>query len=209
MQQQTPSPSQPSRRSKQTFSTKKLTTLAMMTAIALVLVLLVRFPIFPSAAFLKYDPMDIVMLLAGLFFGPAEGLGLVVVASVLQGVLLDSADGFVGILMHILSSGALVLTASLIYRRFHTKKGAAIALLCASLVMCVVMVGCNLYFTVKFYGVPMEALKAMLIPIIIPFNLIKAGVNSMITYFIYKSFSTRLKKRLFGETDPTRPANPQ
>lgn len=183
------------------LTTKKLTTLSMMAAIAIVLVLLVRFPIFPSAPFLKYDPMDIVMLLAGLFFGPMEGMLLVVGASVLQGIFLDSADGVVGIMMHIISSGALVLTASLIYQRVHTKQGAALALCMGTLAMTAVMSVANLFFTVHFYGVPLEVVKGLMFPVIIPFNAIKAGINSLITYLIYKGFSKGLKKRLFGITE--------
>ena len=44
-------------------------------------------------------------------------------------------------------------------------------------------------------GVPVEVVDGMLLPIILPFNLIKAGVNSIITFAIYKTVSRHLIHR--------------
>ena len=38
-------------------------------------------------------------------------------------------------------------------------------------------------------GAPREAVVQMLVPVIIPFNLVKSGVNSLITFVVYKSIS--------------------
>lgn len=40
-------------------NTRKLTTLAMLAALAIVLVALIHFPLVPAAPFLEYDPADI------------------------------------------------------------------------------------------------------------------------------------------------------
>ena len=55
--------------------------------------------------------------------------------------------------------------------------------------MTITMVIWNLIFTPLFMGTPIEAVIAMLIPVIIPFNLIKTGVNALITFIVYKSVS--------------------
>ena len=41
------------------MTTKKLTTLSVLTAFSIVLMLLIRFPIFPAAPYLEFEPMDI------------------------------------------------------------------------------------------------------------------------------------------------------
>ena len=52
--------------------------------------------------------------------------------------------------------------------------------------MTALMVPLNLYFTVHYNGMPAEAVKAMIWPIIIPFNLCKGGINSVVTFLLYK-----------------------
>ena len=43
---------------------------------------------------------------------------------------------------------------------------------------------------------PVETVIGMLIPVIIPFNLIKAGVNAILTFVVYK-FVSRSVSALF------------
>ena len=51
-------------------STKKLTTIAILSAMAMVLNLLIQFPIVPVVSFLSYDPKDIIIVIAGFIYGP-------------------------------------------------------------------------------------------------------------------------------------------
>lgn len=39
----------------------------------------------------------------------------------------------------------------------------------------------------------METVLALMIPAIIPFNVLKAGINGVITFFLYKSISHLMK----------------
>ena len=73
-------------------NTKKLTVLAMLTALSAVLITLVHFPLFPAAAFLQYDPADVVFLIGAFAFGPLAGLVVTVIASAIQAFLLGG-DG--------------------------------------------------------------------------------------------------------------------
>ena len=50
-------------------STKKLTTIAILSAMAMVLNLLIQFPIVPAVSFLSYDPKDIIIVIAGFIYG--------------------------------------------------------------------------------------------------------------------------------------------
>ena len=102
--------------------------------------------------------------------------------------------GIIGFFMHVVSTGAFVLVSSLIYKKHKTKKVALIALLCGTIVMTVSMVAWNLIITPYFLGVPREAVMAMMLTVIVPFNLLKAGINSLITLFTYKSIAKFLHK---------------
>ena len=164
--------------------TRRLTAMAMLVAVSVILLYLVHFPIFPAASFLEYDPADIPILIGAFLFGPTAGLAITVAASVIQGVTVSAASGPIGIIMHIISTGSMVLVAGNIYRRMHTRKGAAIALAAGVVTMTAAMSVCNLIFTPIFMGAPIEAVLQMLVPIIIPFNLVKSGVNSIITFII-------------------------
>lgn len=169
------------------MSTKKLTTLSVLTAFSIVLMLIIRFPIFPAAPYLEFEPMDIPILIAGLAYGPVAGLTVTLVSSVLQGLTVSSAvGGWFGVLMHFIASGTFVTVASLIYRKNHSMKGAIVGLAVGTIAMAAIMVPANLVLTPAFYGTPVEVIKPLLLPVIIPFNLIKAGINGVVTFFIYK-----------------------
>ncbi|MBQ4100811.1 MAG: ECF transporter S component [Oscillospiraceae bacterium] len=179
-------------------NTKKLTTLAMLAAISIILVYLIHFPIFPSAAFLEYDPADIPIFIGTLMFGPWAGLILTVVASIIQGITVSAGSGVIGIIMHTLSTGSFVLVAGLIYSRKKTLPRAIVALAAGVLVMTTIMVLWNIIFTPIFMGAPRQVVLDMLFPVILPFNFIKAGVNGLITGVIYVSLSAILKKSKLG-----------
>ena len=175
--------------------TRKLTVMAMLVAISIVLVYLIHFPIFPAAAFLEYDPADIPILIGTFAYGPAAGLLLTVVTCVIQGVTVSAGSGAYGIIMHLIATSTIVLVAGNIYRKKHTRAGAAIALICGTICWGIVMVIANHFITPLFMGVPVEVVDAMLLPVILPFNLIKAGVNSLITFIIYKTVSRHIIHR--------------
>lgn len=174
-------------------SVNRLVKLGMLAALSLVLVYFIRFPIFPAAPYLEYDMADVPILIGTFLFGPWWGLMLTAAVSVLQWLLVSTGSGWVGAVMHFCATGANVLLAGLIYRRVHTLKGAIVALASGILVQTLMMIPLNLIFTVHFNGAPAEVVKAMLVPVIIPFNLIKAGINALITFLLYKSLGKLLR----------------
>ena len=169
--------------------TRKLVVMAMLVAVSVVLVWLIHFPIFPAAAFLEYDPADIPILIGAFAYGPWVGLLITVVAAVIQGFTVSAGSGLYGIIMHIIATGVLVLVAGSIYKIRHTRSGAIIALICGTVAMGLIMMVANHFITPVFMGAPTEVVDAMLLPVILPFNLIKAGINSLITFLVYKTVS--------------------
>lgn len=173
--------------------TLKIAKVSMLVAISVVLVYLVHFPIFPPVPFLEYDPADIPIFIGTFAFGPLSGLALAVITAVIQGLTVSSASGVYGIIMHILATGSFVLVAGLIYKGNKSRRKAVVALAAGVLIWTVVMVIANLIVTPLFMGVPVSVVKSLM-PYIVGFNLIKAGVNSVVTFFLYKRISAFLHK---------------
>jgi len=174
-------------------NTAKLAKMAMLVAISIVLVMIIHFPIFPMVAFLEYDPADIPILIGTFAFGPAAGVLLTVVTSVLQGITVSAGSGLYGIIMHIIATTTLTLVAGTIYRRHKTKKTAIIGLVAGTLAMVVMMFFANLVVTPLFMGVP-RSVVIELMPFILAFNAVKAGINSIVTFVLYKRISPFLHR---------------
>lgn len=175
-------------------NTRKLTTIAILTALSVCFVALIHFPIFPAVAFLEYDPADIPILICGFAFGPVAGLAVTLIASFIQGFTVSAQSGIYGIIMHIIATGTFVLVAGFLYQKHKTKKSALIALLCGVVAWGLIMMPANLIITPIFTGMPVEAIRGILLPIILPFNLIKAGINAVVTFLVYKSVSPLLHR---------------
>lgn len=174
------------------ISTAKLAKLAMMVAISCVLVLLIRIQ-FPPAPFLEYDPADIPIYITTFAFGPGAGLVVTFVVSVIQAFALGGA-GVYGFLMHMLATGMFVLVAGFMYRRKKTKKEAVMALAAGVIVTVAAMCVFNYFVTPLYMGVPTATVVAMIPTVIIPFNILKSGINAVITFLVYKRISGFLHK---------------
>lgn len=171
----------------------KLAKMAMLVAISIVLVMLIHFPIFPAVFFLEYDPADIPILIGTFAFGPLAGIILTVVTSVIQGLTVSAASGAYGILMHILATTALVSVSGLVYKKHKSKKSAIIGLALGTVAMTVVMFFANMIITPLFTGMPLAGVMGLM-PFILLFNVVKAGINSVVTFLLYKRISPFLHK---------------
>lgn len=163
----------------------KTVELAMLAALSVVLMLVVRFPLIPTASFLEYDMGDVPVLIATFLFGSLPGFAVLVIESLIQAITVSSSSGWVGFVMHVCSSGVFLLAAGLIYKKIKSVKGLIFGLAVGSIVMTLIMIPLNLIFTVHFLGTPREAVISMLIPAIIPFNLFKAVINSVVSAITY------------------------
>lgn len=173
---------------------KKIAVAGLMSALSLVLIAVIRIPIIPSAPWLVLDGGDIPILMSGFLLGPWWGLLVTVVASLIQ-ALVFSSDGIIGGLMHILASGAFVVVSGLIYQKWKTFKGALVGLLVGGLTMVAVVIPANIYITPLLYTNMTPEMVLPLIPTaILPFNAIKAAVNTVLVLLIYKPISRALKK---------------
>ena len=176
-----------------TFTTRKLVFMSLLAAVSVLLVYLIHFPIIPGLSFLEYDPADIAILIGTFLFGTGSGLLLTLVVSVLQGLTVSAQSGWIGILMHIIATGSMVLVAGAIYNKNRTLKRAVVALVAGTLTMTVVMAAWNVLITPLYMGVTRNEVISMLMTGFVHFNLAQAGINSVVTFLVYKPIS-----RLYG-----------
>lgn len=169
------------------LSTSVIARLAMMTAISVVLLLIVRIP-FPPAPFLVYDPADVPIYITAFAFGPAAGLAVTFVVCFLQAFVLGG-DGLYGFLMHFVATGLVAVIIGMLYKKEKTKKRAISALISGVILTTILMCIMNLLVTPAYMGAPLSTVVAMIPTVIIPFNLLKAGLNSLLTFLLYKRIS--------------------
>ena len=174
------------------MTTAKLAKLAMMTAVSIVLLLIVRIP-WPTAPFLEYDPADLPIYITAFAFGPYEGLIVTLIVCLIQAFGLGGS-GIYGFIMHFVATGIVAVIIGTMYKRNKTKKTAKRALVTGVIVTTLVMCIMNILVTPAFMGAPRSAVIAMIPTVIIPFNLVKAGVNSLLTFILYKRVSGLLHR---------------
>ncbi len=170
--------------------TKKLTVIAMLCAISYVVMLVGRIPM---VMFLKYDPKDIIITIGGFMLGPWVAAVISVIVSLVE-MATVSGTGFYGLLMNIVSTCSFACAASLIYHKKRTLTGAVIGLVLACFVMTGVMLLWNYYITPLYLQMPQSAVAAMLVPVFLPFNLIKGALNAAGTMLFYKPIITGLRQ---------------
>lgn len=170
-----------------------LAQMGMLAAVAVVLVIFVHFPIIPTVSFIEYDMADVPVLIGALMYGPISGLAILLVVSLVQAFMLGG-NGWVGLVMHFVASGAMVVLASVIYRRKPSLKSLIIGLACGAASMTLLMIPMNLIFTVNFFGVPYDAVLALMLPGIVPMNLIKSVVNCILAGGLFTLIGPFLRK---------------
>lgn len=165
-----------------------------------------------TPGFLKLDISELPVLLGTFAFGPLAGVAIELVKNLLHFAIRTSTGG-VGELANLIIGSALLVPAGLIYSRKKNKTHALLGLLCGTLTMAAAGAAVNYWFLIPVYvsvmGFPLEAIIGMgtaVLPAInslgtlilygiVPFNLFKGIVVSVLTMLIYKRVSPLLHKR--------------
>ncbi len=179
---------------------KRLTAIAMFCALAYVCTLVIHLPV----QFLTLDVKDSLIVLCSLLFGPMAGAVIALLVPLLEFITISST-GVYGLIMNVLSSLTFSLVAGVIYRYKRTITGAVIGLVSAVCSVTAVMLLANLLITPHFMGAPREAVVALIVPLLLPFNLVKAILNAAIVLLLYKPLSQILKRIGFLKSSGNRP----
>ena len=170
----------------------------MLTALAFILTLLCRLSLFSAAPFLTYDPKDVIIVISGFLFGPLAALAVSVVVSLLEMTI--SQSGLIGMLMNVLATVGFACTASIIYKCKRTIGGAVLGLIVGCFTMTALMLLWNYLISPLYMGVSRDVVAQMLLPVFLPFNLIKAVINTALALLLYKPLVTALRKLRLVDT---------
>ncbi len=167
--------------------TKKITTMALLCALSYLVMFMSRFlpPLFSAFPFLKYDPKDAIIVIGGFLYGPMAAFVISLTVSIIEMVSV-SGTHIIGCIMNIASTCAFACTASVIYTKFRSLKGGSVGLLMGTVCAVSSMMILNYFLTPLYTGMPREAVAKLLIPAILPFNVIKCVLNSALVLLIYK-----------------------
>ncbi len=172
----------------------KLVLTAMMAALSVVFMFIVRFSLLPGAKFLEYDMGDIPVILSTLFLGTPAGAFVLVFVSLIQSLTVSAASSWQGFIMHVLSTGTYVIIIKLLTRKNDSRKRLLISVAVSTLALTAVMIPLNMIFTPLYLKVPLEAVMELMLPAIIPFNFLKGIINSLIIILLYRPLKDILTK---------------
>ena len=198
-------------KTKKVLTTKNLTMIAMLSAIAAVLMIFeIQLPFSPS--FVKFDFSDLPVMLGGFLIGPFAG-GIIAFMKILLHFLLNGTTSFfVGDLSNLLLTLSFVLPASFIYKQKKTKKtaiqGLLVSIICTSLLAIIFNLFLIFPLYLKVLNLKMVDLInmihvvnplvkdvfTMIVFSLLPFNLFKYSIVSMITMLSYKKLSILFKE---------------
>lgn len=201
------------RHTKTKFTTQTICFIGLFGALSMVLMLF-KLPLFFAPAFMKLDIAELPAVIGSFMFGPLAGFCIVVVKLVLKLFVSGTDSMYVGELSNLLLSSVYVLTASLLYGRRKTKRCALFSLCVSVVLTSILAVLSNTFFIFPaytvVYGMSMDSIISMagavnglvhdtftlMLFSVLPFNLVKYGVVSVITFFVYKKLHLFILKIL-------------
>lgn len=184
-------PSMTSTSARSRMNTKVMVSMAMLTGIAYIVMLASK--LMPSVMFLDFDFKDVIICIGGFTFGPMAAAIISILVAFIEMITI-STTGPIGFIMNALATCAFCCTASFIYKKMHTKKGAVLGLACGVVALTAVMLLWNYLITPLYMtGFSRADVAAMLPTLFLPFNLAKGGMNMAATLLIYPPVVTALR----------------
>ena len=175
------------------------------------ILMLIEIPLFFAPGFYKIDLSELPTLLCGFYLGPVGGVLAELLKILLKLLIKGTSTMFVGEFANFVVGCFFVLPAAILYHAKKTKKMSVVAMTVGTLCMTVFGSVFNaLYLVPKFaelFHMPLEtiigmgtAVNSMVVSLptlilfaVVPFNLIKGIVVSLLSFFLYK----RLERVLF------------
>ena len=196
---------------KKLSNTHYVTYVAIFAAIAGVLMLF-EIPLFFAPAFYKIDLSEIPILICTFYLGPVAGVLTEMIKVLIKLLLKGTTTAFVGDFANFAVGCSFILPASMIYHAKKSRKTALIGMIVGTLIMTVFGSLFNaVYLLPKFadlYGMPLDAIIGMGTAVnskitsvstlvmfaVVPFNLVKGVIDSLLTFILYKRISPILHK---------------
>lgn len=195
------------------FTATRMATIAIFAALSGILYLL-RIPLsFAFPSWLELNFSDIPALIGTFALGPISGCLIILVKIMIKLIINGTSTAFVGELADLLIGLALVIPAGVIYKKNRSIKGAVIALVASSLCSTALAIFANRFILIPFYAekMGMATLAGMMTVLfpdcteqnfynyylwisVLPFNLLRCLIASLVTFPIYKRISGVIKR---------------
>ena len=146
-----------------------------------------------KVSFLTFDAKDAVITIAAFLFGPLSGALISLIVAIIENISIGGT-GLWGLLMDFISTASFAVSASLIYKRHRTIRGAVVSLGVASVFTVAMMMLSNLLITPLYMGVDVATVKTLIPTLLLPFNTAKVLLNSAVTMLLYKPVSIALRQ---------------
>lgn len=184
------------------MSTDFIAKICMLGALSTVLAT-ISMQVWFAPSFYKLEISDAIILLGGFALGPIAVAYMQLIKILLSFFISGTVTAGVGELASFLMGISFVMPAAAIYHRKKDLKSAIIGLTVGTITLCVAGALLNLYLLIpaysKGYGLPIEVLVGMgtsinpsittlnelILYATIPFNFMKAVINSVITLVLY------------------------
>ncbi|UXR79268.1 MULTISPECIES: ECF transporter S component [unclassified Staphylococcus] len=180
----------------QSKQTRQLIIVGILSGISVIL-MFIKFPLPFLPPYLTLDFSDVPALLATFTLGPIAGILVEFIKNLLN-FFFYLADP-VGPVANFIAGSSLLLTAYGIYRYKPSTRGMLIGLAAGTLIMTIVLSIMNYFVLLPLYGMIMNLadiatnLKIIITAGIIPFNIIKGFVVSLLFILLYKRLKHVLK----------------
>ena len=182
---------------------KNMVLVSILGAISGVLMLF-KFPLPIAPTFMKMDFSDSVLIIGGFLTGPVYSLAMIFIKWIVKLIITSTSTAYAGELSGLILNISFILPMSYFYGKNKTKKTAIILMIIFSITTSLVAIFTNVYMIFPLYGLSGNAIvgpfkvlfpfvdsvwQVMLISIL-PFNLMKIAINSIIALILYKKVST-------------------
>ena len=196
---------------KQVTNVKRLVMIGLLGALAGILMLF-KFPLPFMPPFMEFDLSGLVEVIGGFVLGPGAAVLIILVKLLVKLAFMGTSTMLTGEVSNFLLSCAYAVPAAWIYQHHKSRKSGAIGMAAGTILCSIAAVASNLLlifpFYVKLMGMSMEEIVAMCSAVnplmkntltlalfgIVPFNLIKYGITSVITRLVYKRVSKTMKR---------------
>jgi riboflavin transporter FmnP len=193
--------SEKERRTMQQTRVRKLVTVGMLSSIAYLLMMLdFPFPGLPN--FLQIDFSEVPALIAAIVFGPSAGIMVEAIKNILH-YLIQGSGVPIGEISNFIAGSIFILPAAYLYRRFQSIKSLLIGLGIGTVLMTLMMSILNYYVIMPAYtfflNMPVmsqESIRQFVVAAVLPFNLIKGVVVTLLLLVIMTKIKTWLRNQL-------------
>lgn len=175
---------------------QRLTTAAILAALSIVLMMAPRFPLFTN--FYEMEFSDIPILICASVVGPVYAIVSLFIVCLIQSLTVSAPSGYIGFIMHFLSSGLMILVMFFVRKHIDGLKGIIVSSLLSVLMVVIVMIPMNIWLTSVFMKLPVTEFLKGFLGVCIAFNGVKAGSN-VIIFNILSPAIIKAYKKLFNK----------